>query len=53
MVYTVNIKKLDIIPSNVDLAGAEIEIVELEKREYNVIIPQFPRRVDITIRFHT
>lgn len=27
-------KKLDVSPSNVNLAGAEIEIVELEKREY-------------------
>ncbi len=27
-------KRLDIIPSNVNLAGAEIEIVEMEKREY-------------------
>ena len=27
-------KKLDIVPSNVDLAGAEIEIVEMEKREF-------------------
>ncbi len=27
-------KNLDILPSNVDLAGAEIEIVEIEKREY-------------------
>ncbi len=28
-----NVKGLDIIPSNVDLAGAEIELVKLEKRE--------------------
>lgn len=27
-------KKLDIIPSNVNLAGAEIEIVEMKEREY-------------------
>jgi len=28
------VKNLDIIPSNIDLAGAEIELVDFERREY-------------------
>lgn len=27
-------KNLDLIPSNMDLAGAEIELLDINKREY-------------------
>lgn len=33
-IITTEYKKLDISPSNVNLAGAEIEIVDMEKREF-------------------
>lgn len=33
-IITTEYKKLDISPSNVNLAGAEIEIVDIEKREF-------------------
>ena len=33
-VYTTSFKNLFILPSTIDLAGAEIELIEMEKRDY-------------------
>ena len=33
-IYTTDVTGLDIIPSNINLAGAEIEMIKMEKREY-------------------
>ncbi|MBQ7540530.1 MAG: ParA family protein [Bacteroidaceae bacterium] len=33
-IYTTDIEHLDIIPSHIDLVGAEIEMLEFERREY-------------------
>ena len=33
-VYTTEIENLDVVPSNVNLSGADIELMQFEKREY-------------------
>ena len=33
-IYTTDVPNLDIVPSHVDLVGAEIEMLEMERREY-------------------
>lgn len=33
-IYTTDIERLDVIPSHINLAGAEVELMNMEKREY-------------------
>lgn len=33
-IYTTDIERLDVVPSNINLVGAEIEMLKLEKREF-------------------
>ncbi len=33
-IYSTDIDKLDVIPANINLAGAEVEMLQMEKREY-------------------
>ncbi len=33
-IYTTDIERLDVIPSSINLAGAEVEMMQMEKRDY-------------------
>ena len=39
-IYTTDIDRLDIIPSNINLVGAEVEMLNFERREYILREPQ-------------
>lgn len=45
-IYTTDVPNLDIVPSHIDLVGAEIEMLEMDRREYVMLDMLEPIRAD-------